>query len=99
MRRPAIIRLLSFILFFGALTSLVRAYQSSSGTVSGTVTDPSGALVSGATVQIGNHVSGYTRTTKTDNSGQFRFYNVPFNPYRINATAPGFAATTKSIDI
>ena len=33
--------------------------------------------------QITNHVSGYTRTGDHDASGQFRFYNVPFNPYRV----------------
>jgi hypothetical protein len=99
MRRPVVLRFLSFLLFFTAFATLVHAYQSSSGTISGTVTDPSGALVSGATVQIGNHVSGYTRTAKTDASGQFRFYNVPFNPYRMSVTAPGFAVSNKSIDI
>jgi len=99
MCRPAFLRILSLFLFFTALLPHAHAYQSNSGTVSGTITDPSGAVVPGAKVQIVNHVSGYTRTANTDASGQYRFYNVPFNPYRINVTAGGFGDTAKSIDV
>ncbi|MFC5863848.1 carboxypeptidase regulatory-like domain-containing protein [Acidicapsa dinghuensis] len=61
-----------------------------SGTIAGTVTDSSGALVPGATVTIRNPVSGYERTAKTDNQGQYRFANLPFNPYHIEIKAQGF---------
>lgn len=99
MRRPISRLFLPLLLFFTALLPGAYAYQSSSGTVSGTVTDPSGAVVPGAKVTIINHVSGYTRTATSDGSGQFRFYNVPFNPYRVNVTAEGFGAGTKPVDI
>jgi hypothetical protein len=99
MRRPVVLRLLSFAFFFAILITLAHAYQSSTGTISGTVTDPSGALVPGASVQIANHVSGYTRTAKTDASGQFRFYNIPFNPYHVTVTASGFAIANQTIDV
>jgi hypothetical protein len=98
MRRPLFHILSALFLFFIAL-SWAHAYQSSSGTLSGTITDPSGAVVPGAKVQITNHVSGYNRTATTDSSGQFRFYNVPLNPYRINVTAEGFGAAGKSVDV
>ncbi len=90
---------ISLFVFFAALLPYAHAYQSNSGTVSGAVTDPTGAVVPGAKVEITNHVSGYTRTATSDASGQFRFYNVPFNPYRINVTAEGFGPASKSIDI
>ncbi len=45
----------------------------SAGTIEGTVTDPSGAVVSGAVVTIENRVTGYKRTTSTDATGTFRF--------------------------
>ena len=73
--------------------------QSTSGGLSGTVTDPQGAIVPGATVEITNPVSGYSRTTTTDTAGTYHFYNLPFNPYRINANATGFTATTRTIQI
>ncbi len=71
-----------FLFLFSLLFAVSGALaQGTSGNVNGTVTDPSGAVVAGATVQIANPVSGYTRTTKSDASGQFQFFNVPFNPY------------------
>ena len=73
--------------------------QSTSGGLSGTITDPTGAIVPGVTVAIDNPVSGYTRTTTTDSAGQYHFYNLPFNPYRITATGAGFSATTRTIQI
>jgi len=99
MCRPAVLRLFSFLLFLAAITPLVYAYQSNSGTVSGTITDPSGAVLHNATVEITNPVSGYTRTLKTDSTGQFRFYNVPFNPYRITVTMQGFGTIVKSVNV
>jgi hypothetical protein len=96
----------SFLWIFSALFLLIPglspgayAFQGNSGSVSGTVTDPSGAVVPGARVQIANHVSGYTRTATSDSSGQFHFYNVPFNPYRITVTADGFGSSSKSVDL
>ena len=45
-----------------------------SGTINGTVLDPSGAVVANATVEIHNPVSGYDRTTTTDRQGEFQFF-------------------------
>jgi hypothetical protein len=97
MRRPALLHLSLAVLL--AFTATLARAQSNSGTVSGTITDPSGAVVPGASVEINNHVTGYKRTARTDAAGQFRFYNVPFNPYRITATMQGFGAATKSVDV
>jgi len=57
----------------------------SSGTVTGAVSDPSGALVSDAIVHLRNSVTGYEQSAKTDNAGVFRFNNVPQNPYQLTA--------------
>ena len=43
-----------------------------SGTISGTITDPSGAVVAGATVTISNPVSQYSKSAGTDHSGHFQ---------------------------
>src|ERR1043165_6178568 len=59
----------------------------SSGTIRGTVLDPSGAAVKGATVQIQNPVTGYGRTVQADDQGNFEFANVPFNPYHLSVTS------------
>ena len=57
-----------------------RAQSLTSGTISGKVTDPTGAVIPGARVQIENPVSGFKLSTATDSSGTFGFANVPFNP-------------------
>jgi hypothetical protein len=48
-----------------------------SGEIDGTVLDPSGAAVPNAIVEIQNPVSGFTRSTTTNNYGAFSFTNVP----------------------
>lgn len=73
--------------------------QSNSGVVSGIVIDQSGAVVIGATVEISNPVSGFQRQTTTGNAGDFRFYNVPFNPYHLVVRAGKFAPYTQDVDV
>ena len=60
----------------------MRGAQSvgNSGSVNGTVLDPTGAVVAGAKVEIRNPVSGFDRSTTTDKAGTFAFTNIPFNP-------------------
>ena len=71
----------------------------SSGTVTGAVSDPSGAVVSDAIVHLRNSVTGYEQSVKTDNTGVFRFNNVPQNPYQLTATAPRFAVASREVDV
>ncbi|HEV2578525.1 MAG TPA: TonB-dependent receptor [Acidobacteriaceae bacterium] len=100
MKRYRIRRLLSA--FAGilaiAVASAVSA-QSNSGTLTGTVADPTGAVIPGATVTIGNSVSGYTRTQTTDSAGHFQFVNVPFNPYQLSVSSSGFQNFSKRVDV
>ena len=93
-------RILSFVLVFvfSAMVSTVQA-QSNSGSINGTVTDPSGAVVPGATVTIENPVSGYLRTAKSDSTGRFQFTNLPFNPYHLTASATGFGSVAQDADV
>ena len=70
-----------------------------SASISGTVMDPSGAVVPNATVEIHNPVSGYDRTTTTDSNGKFSFPNIPFNPYHLSVLGKGFNAYSQDIDV
>src|ERR1035441_6911211 len=65
----------------------------------GTVLDPTGAVVVGASVQIHNPVSGYNRSTTTDTSGHFSFTNVPLNPYHLTVKATGFNAFVQDVEV
>ena len=94
-------RLAAFILVF-SLSLGSHAYAQSGGSstsVTGTVVDPSGAVVANAVVEIRNPVSGFERTVTTDSSGKFTFPNVPFNPYHLAVTAQGFAPYAQDVDV
>ncbi len=98
MCRPILTRL-SLLLFSLVLLVTGALAQGASGSLTGTVTDPTGAVVPEVAVQIVNPVSGYERTTKTDATGTYHFYNIPFSPYRIVLTKSGFNTSSQSINI
>jgi hypothetical protein len=85
------------ILIFAALSA--RAQSGNAGAIRGTVTDPSGAVVPGATIHLADPVSQYDQTTTSDATGQFVFSNVPFNPYTITVSARGFARMSQPVEI
>jgi len=92
---------ITFVLTLGlALWPLYTSAQTTgSSSISGTVADPSGAVVPGATVEIRNPVSEYTRTVTTDDAGKFTFPNVPINPYHMTVSVKGFAPYAQDIDV
>ena len=89
----------SIVVFYLGLGLSANAQSGSSTSVTGTVVDPSGAVVPDATVKIHNPVSGFARTMTTDSSGKFSFPNVSFNPYHLSVTEQGFAPYAQDIDV
>jgi hypothetical protein len=83
--------------FFSIFTAAQSA--SNSGSLNGSIVDPTGAVVVGAKVEIHNPVSQYDRTTTSDSKGNFSFTNVPFNPYHMTVAAEGFATAVQDVDI
>jgi hypothetical protein len=73
--------------------------QGNSGSIEGTVKDPSGSSIAGATVEITYSVSGFHRETTTGTDGAFRFTNIPFNPYHMVVTATGFNSFTQDVEV
>ena len=70
--------------------------QAQYGTITGTVTDPSGAVVPGAKVVLTNQATSETRTTSTDASGLFSFTTVPHGTYSVTVTHHGFESLHKT---
>lgn len=70
--------------------------QTSRATITGTVTDTNGAVVSGATVTLTNTETGVSRTTTTSEEGFYRFDAVDLGTYSITITATGFGEVTKT---
>jgi hypothetical protein len=65
--------------------------QAGLGTLSGTVTDPTHAVVHGATVTLINKGTGFERTEVTSSTGAYRFYALEVGGgYTLKVTAPGF---------
>ncbi len=87
------------ILALGLVALAAAAQSGNAGAVRGTVTDPSGAVIPGATVHLTNASSGLDRSATTDITGQFVFANTPFNPYRVSVSATGFATLSQNIEI
>ncbi|HLI04605.1 MAG TPA: TonB-dependent receptor [Terracidiphilus sp.] len=99
-RVPFVAALLAWIAVWAvAAMPALAAQGGNAGALHGVVTDPSGAVISGASVHLLNKASGFDRTTTTDASGQFGFSNVPFNPYRIEITAKGFAPIAQNTEV
>lgn len=92
--RPA-----TFLLILFTSVLCAHAQSGSSTSLAGTVVDPSGAVVSNATVEVRNPVSGFLRTAMTDADGAFVISNVPFNPYHLTVSGKGFAPYAQDVDV
>ncbi|MBV9781275.1 MAG: carboxypeptidase regulatory-like domain-containing protein [Acidobacteriaceae bacterium] len=62
-----------------------------SGTISGTVTDPSGAVISGAEITVKNEDTGAVRKTSASIVGRYQFFALPVGHYEVRVDHPGFA--------
>jgi len=90
------------LLLFVYLAASINAHAQSGGnssSITGTVVDPSGAVVPNATVELHNPVSAFERTTTTNSAGQFNIPNIPFNPYHLTVTGAGFAPYAQDVDV
>ena len=79
---------------------LLVAQGITTGTVSGTVTDPSGAVIPGAQVELTNKASGLKLDQTSAADGSFKFFLVPIGTYQALITASGFSnAQVNSIQV
>jgi hypothetical protein len=93
-REVFMIRALFLFVFSGLC--LYPQSQSNSADLRGTVTDPSGASVPGATLTITDPKTGLTRTSRSDESGNFLFRLLPPSQYELRVEATGFATRSYS---
>jgi hypothetical protein len=82
------------VLAFVVLMAGVLAAQTFRGTILGTVTDPSGALVSGAKVTVKNVATGLERSTQTSADGSYSLPELPIGTYTVTITQPGFQTSS-----
>jgi len=81
------------------LPSISLAQSVVTGGVSGIVTDPSGSVIVGATVNLKNNETGESQSTTTGSTGSFQFTLLKPGVYVVSATQSGFKQTTESVDV
>lgn len=86
---------LLFLIFAIFVTVSDLRAQVSGATLSGTVTDPSGAFIPNATLSIQNVATGILRQVTTDASGIYNAPNLLPGTYEVTVTAPGFSTTIR----
>lgn len=89
------LRYLSVFLLVNLVTAVAGYAQlAGKGTISGTVTDPTGAVIPDASIVATNIATNVKQTTKSTSSGDFNL-SVDAGNYTVVATAPGFKTTTQ----
>ncbi len=83
-------KLLSLLVFVSA------SYGQVSAIVTGTVTDPTGAVVAASAVTAKNVNTGVERNTVTDAEGHYQFFSLPVGQYEIRASKPGFTQEVRT---
>jgi hypothetical protein len=76
----------------------VSAYgQGTTGQIAGTIADPNGAVVAGASVKATNIETNYSRETTTSGDGSYSFQLMPTGRYRVEASAPNFRTIAREV--
>jgi carboxypeptidase family protein/TonB-dependent receptor-like protein len=92
--KPFSLRIVPAVLAIAVVTLLLNAAllqaQVDTGSITGTVTDPSGAVVSGAKVTMTNEGTGASLSTTSGADGIYNFSPVRIGSYKLEASAPGF---------
>jgi len=90
---------LGFLLLFVSASLIAQTFR---GTILGTVTDPQGAVISGAKVTVRNVNTGLERTTQTNTDGSYAVPELPIGTYNVTVSQSGFqtsAVTAIAIDV
>jgi hypothetical protein len=95
-RSAAAFRALGLPVTVFALSATMALAQLTTGTISGTVTDPTGAAIPGASVTAQNTETGNTRQTVTGPQGRYELPNLPSGSYEVRATTTGFQTSVRS---
>ena len=96
--RTTVIRVLAILALLFVFTSLVFG-QAETGQITGTVTDPSGAIVAGAKVTVTDVNTGATRTATTNSAGSYTVTNLKPSTYDVVVEGSGFAKFSRRLEV
>lgn len=87
------------LLLFTFVTTTLFAQSIVSGEINGTLTDPSGAVVAGATVTLKNLDTGSTQTTSTNGTGAYSFQFLKPGSYQLAVAQSGFQQVARNLQV
>src|SRR5260221_5398533 len=91
---------LRLLMVFVLLSTAMLVGQTFRGTILGSVTDPSGAYVAGATVKVRNVATGLERTTATSADGSYAVPELPIGTYSVSVAQTDLqTAVTNSVEV
>jgi hypothetical protein len=83
-------RLLELSVFLATVSASILTAQTFRGTLLGTITDPTGALIPGVSISVKNMDTGIERMTQSNSDGAFRVPELPVGRYSVTVTMAGF---------
>src|ERR1700722_5632408 len=89
------LRILFLVMFFAAVCTL-RAQVAGTGTIQGTIADPTGAVIPNAAVVLTEDATHVQHSAATDSGGVYVFPNIDIGTYSVKVTAPGFEAYNRT---
>jgi hypothetical protein len=95
MNRRGLFCFLAAVLFLAVPLSAQRI----TGDITGTVSDPSGGIIAGATVTAVNKGTNATRTATTTDTGFYRISELAVGVYKVTASANGFKVTEREVQV
>ncbi|MGC2401120.1 MAG: carboxypeptidase regulatory-like domain-containing protein [Acidobacteriaceae bacterium] len=87
----------AFVLAF--ILQITSFAQVNTASLTGLVTDPSGAVVPNATATATSAATGYERKVNTDSAGYYSFQNLPIGQYTVRVEAAGFSADVETVTL
>ena len=92
--------LIAIVILMLSSVGVFAQSQATTGTIQGTIVDPNGAVVSGATVTVKNVETGFERTVTTNSDGFFTAPLLPLGRYRVTTDASGFSKSIlENVDV
>src|SRR6266699_3412477 len=91
--------LLSALLFALSFSTELTAQTTTSGGLTGVVTDPTHAVVLGAEIEIEEQSKGTTQSTKTEREGVYRFFFLEPGKYTLTVTCDGFRQERRAVNV
>lgn len=90
---------LALLALFTILAPRTASAQADLGSVTGTVTDTSGAVIPNASIKVTNTATGAQRVSTSNGSGDYAITQLPAGDYSISISAQGFATSTQKFNL